>query len=66
MYGARDVGDAAGPAAFGLAVLALALPHRWALYAMPGDGWAAAHVRWAGVLVVALALLVPAVRDQQW
>jgi hypothetical protein len=61
--GAPDASVVAGPAVFGAAVLALVLPGGWALYATPGDGWAAAHVRWAAVLAVALALLVRTVRD---
>jgi hypothetical protein len=61
--GARDASVVAGPAVFGAAILALVLPNGWALYAMPGDGWAAAHLRWACVLAGALALLVPAVCD---
>jgi fluoroquinolone transport system permease protein len=61
--GARDASMAAGPAVFAAAILASVLPSSWALYATPGDGWAAAHLRWACVLAGALALLVPTVRD---
>jgi hypothetical protein len=61
--GARDASVAAGPAVFAAAILASVLPSNWALYAAPGDGWAATHLRWASVLAGALALLVPTVRD---
>jgi hypothetical protein len=54
---------AAGPAVFAAAILASVLPSSWALYATPGDSWAAAHLRWACVLAGALALLVPTVGD---
>jgi fluoroquinolone transport system permease protein len=61
--GARDASIAAGPAVFAAAILASVLPSSWALYATPGHGWAAAHLRWAGVLTGALALLLPTVGD---
>lgn len=61
--GARDASMAAGPAVFAAAILASVLPSSWALYATPGDSWAAAHLRWACVLAGALALLVPTVGD---
>jgi hypothetical protein len=60
---APDASVAAGPAVFAAAILGLVLPRDWALYATPGDGWTIAHMRWAAVLAVALALLVRTVRD---
>lgn len=43
---------------------ALALPERWTLLALPGDGaWAAAQQRWAVLLVLGLLTLACASRD---
>jgi hypothetical protein len=55
----------AGPAVF-LVVLALnAVPRGWSLLTSQtwGPPWAATHLRWAAVLVAALALVRLAVRD---
>jgi hypothetical protein len=61
--GARDTSVAAGPTVFAAAILASVLPSGWALYATPGDGWAAGHLRWACVLAGALTMLVLTVGD---
>ena len=60
---ARDPSVAAGPAVLGVAVFALFLPPRWAMFAPPGDGWRDAHLRWAVVLGAATAVLVATLRD---
>jgi len=59
----RDAGLAAGPAVLGAAFFAVLLPSRWALFAVPGDGWRDAHLRWAVVLAGALAVLALTLRD---
>jgi fluoroquinolone transport system permease protein len=60
---AREAGLAAGPAVLAAAVFAVLLPPRWALFAPPGDAWRDAHVRWAAVLCVAMAVLLLTLRD---
>lgn len=64
----RDVHRPAHPAALGLLLvvaLAQAAPRRYALSLDQtwGPPWAAAHVRWAALLGLALAVLVVALRD---
>jgi hypothetical protein len=58
-----DPGLAAGPALFGGALVASALPPSLSLYTLPGDGWNAAHQRWFGLLVLCLVVLGVALRD---
>ena len=47
----------------GLMMLAQMFGQRWPLLVPPGPQWAAAHWRWAGVLVVGLLVLVWQLRD---
>jgi len=47
----------------GFAMAAQLLGQRWPLLVPPGPQWAAAHWRWAGVLVVGLLVLVWQLRD---
>lgn len=45
-------------APFALLTLAAALPARWTLLALPGDGaWTASHLRWAAILAVGVLIL---------
>jgi hypothetical protein len=60
---AREASLAAGPAVLGAAVAATLLPPRWAIFVPPDGDWADAHLRWAAVLGVALAVLVRTLRD---
>jgi len=51
-------------APFALLGIAYALPHRWTLFATPGDAaWPATQWRWASLLAVALLTLAWASRD---
>ena len=61
--GLPDPGVVAGPVLAAFAFGVPGLPHRVALTLLPGPGWEAAHLRWAGLLLVALAGLGVAVRD---
>jgi len=61
--GARDASYAAGPAVAGAVLAALVLPPRWALIVPPGESWRDAHLRWAALLVIALAVIAVALRD---
>jgi len=47
----------------GFAMAAQLLGQRWPLLVPPGPQWAAAHWRWAGVLVAGLLVLVWQLRD---
>lgn len=60
---AREAGLAAGPAVLGAAVATALLPSQWALFTPPGAGWGQAHLRWAMVLGVAVAVLAWTMRD---
>jgi hypothetical protein len=52
----------AGMVAFVLAA-ALAVPQRWAMLPGVGTEWLTAHLRWAGVFVVGVLVLVAAARE---
>ena len=58
-----EPGLATGPAAFGLILGLLLLPEQFAFVTPPGDGWPAAHVRWAGLLAFGALVLVAGMRD---
>jgi len=60
---AREAGLAAGPAVLAAGIAALLLPARWAMLARPDADWRDAHLRWAAVLLIALAVLVHTLRD---
>ena len=62
-FGVDEPGLVAGPVTLGVVGLLAFVPTRWALLVTPGPDWAAAHLRWAGLLVVAAALLLVASRD---
>ena len=62
----RDLGDpgaVAGPVLLVSGLMIAQLPERVALVVGPGSGWTAAHLRWSALLVVAVAVLLLAVRD---
>lgn len=44
-------------------VLMLALSARWPMFAMPGDSWTSSHQRWAGIALVAGAIVIYELRD---
>jgi hypothetical protein len=56
-------GVVAGPVLAGFAFGVPGLPRAVSLTSLPGPGWEAAHLRWAGLLLVALAALAVAIRD---
>lgn len=58
-----DAGTVTGPAALGLGLLIPRLPERVELTVLPGQGWDAAHLRWATLLLLAAAVLVLTLRD---
>jgi len=58
-----EPGLAAGPAVFGLVLGLLQLPERFAFVTPPGDGWPAAHLRWAGLLAIGALVVVASMRD---
>jgi hypothetical protein len=58
-----EPGLAAGPAAVGLILGLLLLPEQFAFVTPPGDGWPAAHVRWAGLLAIGALAVVASMRD---
>jgi hypothetical protein len=58
-----EPGLAAGPAAVGLILGLLQLPEQFAFVTPPGDGWLAAHLRWAGLLAIGALALVASTRD---
>jgi fluoroquinolone transport system permease protein len=62
-WDAGDAALAAGPIVLGAAIGAILLPPGLALFAAPGAGWSAAHLRWAAVLGVSAALLGLSLRD---
>lgn len=61
--GVPDPGVVASPLVVALALLAFRLPERWALYVPPGSAWLAGHLRWAGLLAVAVLVLAWSMRD---
>jgi fluoroquinolone transport system permease protein len=61
--GLPDPGVAAGPLLAAFAFGVPALPRWTALAVLPGPGWDAAHLRWAVLLLAALAAFAVAVRD---
>lgn len=61
--GLPDPGVVAGPLLAGFAFGAPGLPHVVALLTLPGAGWREAHLRWAGLLLVAALAVAVAVRD---
>jgi hypothetical protein len=60
---ARGASHASGPAVLGAAIFAFLLPRRWEMFATPDADWRDAHLRWAAVLGVALAVLALMLRD---
>ena len=51
---------------FGLLVLAIVLPARFTLLALPGDGaWAASHLRWAAILAAGVLVLAWTSRESR-
>lgn len=61
--GVDEPGVLTAPVVVGGLMAAQFLPQRWALLSPPGAGWAAAHGRWALLLVVAVVCLAVASRD---
>jgi hypothetical protein len=61
-HGFDQPGLATTPALLAALLLAAAVP-RAPMLVGPGPGWAAAHLRWSGVLVVAAGALMVALRD---
>lgn len=62
-WSGREAGVVAGPVVLVALLGALRLPRDYALFVLPGPGWAEAHVRWGLLLAAATVLLVLTSRD---
>ena len=62
-FGMPEPGHVVSVALVMASILMLALSARWPMFALPGDGWSASHQRWAGIALVAIAVVIYELKD---